>query len=365
MKILFWTDGFWPRIGGIETQALQFVEGMQKKGHQFLVLAQRDHPSWKEDEVYKGMTLKRFDFEFLLKNHLHLIREYFEWITRDFQPDVIHLNLCDGWAAFAFILFKSLFLSPVVLTIHAPIYYHNKMSALLLKVASTVHQIACVSYWVLDEIKKNIPESTHKLRVIYNGLAMPHRVPSPLLFSPATLLLLGRFTSEKGFDTAITAFSLLKKRGSSARLLIAGEGCERSSLENQVEALGLRAWCQFTGALSREEVPLMINQATLVVVPSYFETFGLVALEAMQMRRPVIASAVGGLKEVVLDGKTGLLVPPRDPMALCDAIEALLEHPEKAIKIAQEAYEQSLKKFTLQQNLSQYESLYQEIKELL
>ena len=222
-------------------------------------------------------------------------------------------------------------------------------------------QICCVSKWVVSEIEKLLPDIKNRIRLIYNGLPMPILEPDPLCFSCPTLLLLGRFTHEKGFDTAIKAFHLVKNRGITARLVIGGEGPYRSFLENLVEKLELKNEVQFIGRVDREQVPILLNQASIVIVPSYFESFGLIALEAMQMQRPVIASKVGGLQEIVSHEETGLLVPPENPEALCIAIQSLLNHPEKARKLGQQGRLRSKDNFTLEQNVVQHEQLYKEL----
>lgn len=366
MKIFFWTEGFWPRIGGIETQAMQFIEEMQKRGHQYVVLAQKDGPDSKEKEEYNGITINRFDlFEVFSKRelkHLRSIELYLEWVVKEFQPDIIHLNTSVGWSAFVFLLFKKVFQSRVVLTVHSPFFYGNHTNPLMEKLSTAADQICCVSNWVLTETKRLIPTAGGKLKLIYNGLPMPEIDPSPLCFSPPTFLLLGRFTKEKGFDTAIRAFSLLKRGNSIVRLMIAGEGEECPSLEQLVDELGLRDSVEFTGGLVRDKVAQLMNRATIVIVPSYFESFGLVALEAMQMGRPVIASRVGGMQEVIADGKTGVLVSPQDPIVLHKAMEDLLKQPEKAQEMGIQGHKRAMERFTLHQNASQYEALYQELR---
>lgn len=367
MKILFWTDGFWPRSGGIETQALQFVEELQKRGHRCEVLAQKDWPSWKEDEIYKGISIKRFAFNTIIAKQdiakIRLIKVYLERIIEGFQPDILHLNLPIGWGAFVFLLFGSLFQMPIVLTCHYPFTQDERSALLIQKFFSTVDQICCVSKWVLEEMEKLAHKTKNPLRLIYNGLSMPEIVYSLLPFSPPVLLLLGRLSTEKGFDTGIEAFSLLKQSGSNARLIIAGEGASRSSLQSLVDRLGLGGSVQFTGGLARDDVHSLINRATLVVMPSHVESFGLVALEAMQMQRPVIASAVGGLREIISDGKTGFLIPPRDAISLFQAIERLLKQPEKTVQMGIEGRKRAMD-FTLDRNVGQYENLYEELVKL-
>jgi len=368
MKVLFWTDGFWPLIGGVEIQSFNFVKGMQERGHNYMVLAQK-FAHLQEEETYHDISIRRFDLHSIipkreLKN-LRPIQDYIEWTLKIFQPDIIHLNGCTGWNAFIFRLFRSLFSSPIVLTVHCLFFYGDGTNPLAEEISSMTDQICCVSNSVLRDMELLVPAAKNKLRLIYNGSSIDEIEPSPLCFSPPTLLLLGRLCLEKGFDTAIAAFSLLTKRGSSGsaiRLLIAGEGKHRPALENLVEKLDLTESVQFIGEVARDRVPSVINQATLVLVPSYLESFGLVAIEAMQMGRPVVASRIGGLKEIVSDGKTGFLVPPRDPTALCQSIQTLLEEPKRAAKMGAQGRKRALEKFSLRQNIVQYEDLYKELK---
>lgn len=364
MKFLFWTDGFWPRLGGIETQGFQFVKGMQERGHVCTVLAQKDHASWAGEETYRGIPIQRFDFNAVIeRRELGLIRSiqnYIEKTLKEFQPDIIHLNACLSGSAFAFLLFQQMFQKPIVFTSHAPYLHEGQFPPLIEKVASSVNQICCVSNWVLQEMKRHLPHLSAKMTCIYNGLPTPDATPLPLSFSPPILLAFGRLSQEKGFDTAIRAFALLKKSGSNARLIIAGGGPQRLALEKLASELELGSSIQFTGILTEEEVIAAFNQATLVIVPSLIESFGLVILEAMQHSRPVIASRVEGVPEVVDDGETGLLVPPQDPEALCQAIQALLKDPERAIQMGIRGRERAMK-FTIQQNVAQYEDLYREL----
>jgi glycosyltransferase involved in cell wall biosynthesis len=140
--------------------------------------------------------------------------------------------------------------------------------------------------------------------------------------------------------------------------VIAGGGQERPFLERLVNQLELQSTVHFTGELSREEGLQWINRATLLMVPSYFEPFGLVALEAMHLKRPVIASCVGGLAEIVLDGTTGLLVPPQSHDALYQAMQNLLNQPRQAIEMGQNGYKRAAEQFTLEQNSKVYEKYF-------
>lgn len=357
MKVLFWTGGFWPRIGGIETQAIQFVEELQKRGHEILVLAQKDRPSWSDEENYRGITIKRFDFYAINRdpdvNFFIFANNYLKALVDDFKPDIINLNSLIGCNAFLFLLLRKMFAVPAILTMHC--------TSSVKEISAHVDHICCVSNYVLGKIERACRHKNSPLKVIYNGLSTPDVSPSPISFSPPTILGIGRLTHEKGFDILIKAFSILKKDISNARLIIVGDGEKQKYLKRLVSELEIKDHVQFTGELSREEIFNIINQSTFVVVPSRFETFGLVALESMLMQRPVIASNLGGLPEVISNGETGILVKPKDPIALCAAMQHLLSQPEKLIRMGMCARLQATEKFSLQNNVDQYERLFYSI----
>ncbi len=107
-----------------------------------------------------------------------------------------------------------------------------------------------------------------------------------------------------------------------ARLLVVGEGSRREELEAQAIALGIAKTVVFTGR--RDDIPAVTAALDVAVLPSDREAQGLTILEAMALSRPVVASAVGGIPEVIQDGRTGLLVPPHDAAALAAAVVRLL-----------------------------------------
>lgn len=148
------------------------------------------------------------------------------------------------------------------------------------------------------------------------------------------VLFAGRLEPLKGPDTLLDAFALLQQDGrlrATTRLLFVGElssegervGQRRELLRRAAE-LGVTDRVIFLGAQPQERLALLYCLADLVVVPSHSESFGLVALEAQACGTPVVAAAVGGLREVIADGRTGLLVEGRDPRSYAEAIAALL-----------------------------------------
>lgn len=364
MNILFWADGFWPRIGGTETQGFQFCKEMQRRGHRCFVVAQRDSKLWMEEEIYKKISIRRFDFDAALKkNDLKVIRSFSEYLEEILnQIDLVYLNTLGNGSAFLFLILRKLISQPIVATIHAP-YYGDHPPPLVLGICEGLDFICSPSKWGYGEMEKILSDRCRKkLRYIPYGLTLPKTLASPLSFSPPVILFLGRLSSEKGFDLGLKAFSFLKREGSNAELLIVGEGNERPFLEHLTDGLGLRDSVRFMGALlrDREAVFETINRSTFVVMPSIFEAFGLTALESMRMGRPVIASRVGGLGEIITDGKTGLLFPPQDPLALYNAMRHLLDHPKLTKEMGQNAKRFAADHYLLEESVDDYERLFRQ-----
>jgi D-inositol-3-phosphate glycosyltransferase len=146
------------------------------------------------------------------------------------------------------------------------------------------------------------------------------------------VLYVGRFDFRKGIETLVQACALSKARlTNQLRLIIVGgsrpdriDGKERSRIELVVKALGLTERVTFAGQIGHDVMPLFYSSADVCVIPSHYEPFGLVALEAMACGTPVVASETGGLKFTVLQDQTGLLVPPKDSSAFAEAIDLIL-----------------------------------------
>jgi D-inositol-3-phosphate glycosyltransferase len=173
--------------------------------------------------------------------------------------------------------------------------------------------------------------------VIYNGIETAHFSPQAsdggwrerLGIGDAPLVLwAGRLVRWKGTIDALRAAALA---GSCGHLAIAGRGPEEPRLRDAAKALGIAERVHFLGTVSHADLPSLYRAADIVVGTSFAnETFGMVLAEASACARPVIATRFGGFPEVVRDGETGLLVPPRDPAALARAITDLISDSERA-----------------------------------
>lgn len=188
---------------------------------------------------------------------------------------------------------------------------------------------------------------------------------------------IGRFDPRKGIENLVRAIAQSQLRDSPQLKLIIGggsrpgcsDGEERDRIEKIVYELNLENITQFTGRILDQDLPLYYSAADVCVVPSHYEPFGLVAIEAMASYTPVVASDVGGLKFTVVPEVTGLLCPPRDDLAFRDAIDKILLNRDWAKQLGEAGRKQVEKQFSWQgvaENLTQLylELLSQPISEL-
>lgn len=138
----------------------------------------------------------------------------------------------------------------------------------------------------------------------------------------------GRLDLEKGIDTLINAFGILRGRGVQARLALAGRGSLRPTIEDHIRRLGLDPWVRLVGYLEGAVLVHFYRASDIHVCPSHYEPFGLVAAEAMAAGTPVVVSATGGLTDIVTGSDVGRAVPPRDIRALATTLHELAADPE-------------------------------------
>jgi N-acetyl-alpha-D-glucosaminyl L-malate synthase BshA len=143
-----------------------------------------------------------------------------------------------------------------------------------------------------------------------------------------------------------------------ATLVLVGDGPDRDATEHQVDELGLRKDVRFLGKV--EDVGDVLRGADLFLLPSATESFGLAALEAMACGVPVIASAAGGIPDVVEDGKTGFLAPPGDVTTMAQRALGVLEDPALHERLKRNAAARALE-FSADRIVPRYEKLYEEV----
>jgi len=172
----------------------------------------------------------------------------------------------------------------------------------------------------------------------------------------------GKLVPRKGVDTLIEAMGLLARRDARVPLLVAaGIGEMRQSMEDRATQLGISSRVRFLGKIPHGDVPIAIAAGNVFVLPSLSEGQPTVVCEAMACGRPVVATAVDGTPEIVCDGETGFLVPPRDPERLADALARVLDDPRLAARMSARADEIAKVRYTWDANAADMERIYGEI----
>lgn len=189
--------------------------------------------------------------------------------------------------------------------------------------------VVCPSRAYADRIRGVLRGSPTRVAMIHHGVDPTEFSYVPPAGRPSggqtRLLTVSVVKRIKGLDVLVRALSLLRDRDAAVRLRIAGDGPQKERLEDLVGSLGIESSVAFLGRVGRDRVHGLLGDCDVFVSPSRAESLGIAVLEAMSVGRPVVASRVGGLQESVVDGKTGILVPPDEPPALADAIGRLAE----------------------------------------
>jgi glycosyltransferase involved in cell wall biosynthesis len=220
-----------------------------------------------------------------------------------------------------------------------------------------------IEHKLVDEQRTSVPVS-----LIYNGVDLDRydnqeaccTLHEEYGMEPGSQIVgaVARLEPEKGHPTLLEAWPAVLRAVPDAYLLIVGEGSRRDALEAQARELRIAHRVVFTGR--RDDVPAVTAALDVAVLPSYREAQGMVILEAMALSRPVVASNVGGIPEMIQDGVTGLLVPPHDAEALAAAIVRLLTNHPLADTLGRSGHDMVHDRFCIELMVSAIASIYDE-----
>ena len=278
-----------------------------------------------------------------------------------FDFDLVHGH--DWLVAVAGDHLANRFRCPLVVTIHATEYGRHQgwvdkhpqshIHGVERWMANRADRVIACSYYMREQIADIFGVEEEKVAVIPNGIdpgdLQPQNGPELERLrrefaapDERLVLLIGRLVYEKGFQLALEALPGLVERLGDVRFLVAGSGTHEQELRRQAEELGLDAHGTFLGWIGDDVLHSLYRIADLCVVPSIYEPFGLVALEAMASSTPVIVADTGGLREVVPDDAVGLRFQARDPEQIADAAYRVLSDEELGKRIVAEAHEHML-----------------------
>ena len=290
-------------------------------------------------------------------------------IYQDFKFDLIHAHVAlpDGYAAMKI---AEDFNVPYVVTIHGKDFYttikkNNKCKVFVKEVLENAEKIIVVSNELKKIAVKNFGDNK-KIKVIGNGIPISKiinmknsdyksKMKNKILLSVSYLI------KRKGIEYNLKAFRSLTDKYPDLIYQIIGDGIERKNLKVLSKELGISEKVEFLGMLSHEDVMEYMVQANIFSLPSWNEAFGVVYIEAMAHGMPVIGCKGEGIEDFVENGKTGMLVNPKDVSSLTETMDYLLSNPDKAKEMGERARKMVLENYTWEKNAEKTNKLYKEV----
>src|SRR5437773_3110830 len=352
---------FPPRIiGGISTHVYHLSRALVEKGTLVRVIT-CDFPKTPAEEIVDGVLVSRVDSgrvpesNFLLWIY-HLNSQMISKTTELFETERFDLIHAHDWVVGrAGVELKNQLGLPLISTIHATEIgrggsldgeYRRKVRDIERLLVDQSDGIICCSNYMLDHIQHQLGAVNAKIRVIPNGVevsrfkrdSQPRLIPTGVSENRKVILYVGRIVREKGIFTLIEAFDELRNRGKDVSLVFVGEGPMKEDLAKEILWRRLSDRVRLAGFVDERRLVSLYNSSDAFVLPSHYEPFGMVALEAMASRVPVVVSDVGGLSEIVEDGVTGVKVPSSDPHALAEGILRVIDNRELSERLKENAY---------------------------
>lgn len=296
-------------------------------------------------------------------------------IVRSFKPNLVHAFWAVPEGVWGVNLGKRFHL-PVIVSLQGSdihsLPHRNRILAHMTKnVLERADRVTSVSR-ALRQSSRSFGMPKNEVEVIYNGCVMETFAFDPeirkhfrerleLSRDEVAIIYVGSLIPSKGLYELLQALQLSIQKGRKIRLILVGEGREKKRLERFATSLGIMNIISFLGQVPHLGVAKWLNAADILVLPSYNEGLPNVVLEAMACGLPVIATEVGGIPEAVEDGLSGILIPPREVIALSDAVERLIVNPELRRQMGFRGKEIVESKFLWDDTATKFNELYRSL----
>lgn len=367
MNVLEVYSSFLPKHGGVQRHIYDLCRCMIEKGHTPIVLTWR--PTSPSFDMIDGIIVNRILMPRLLSLARYplvfLLSLKIAYLAHKYNIDIIHAHgYIIGLASALASVFRP---TPPVMTLHVPIQNTNAYlpsflipssifeKALKKFFVTKVTVIICVSKFVFRETRRlGFPSA--KLKVIYNWMTpmlksniinLNSMLERFNLLGRPFILAVGRLEDrQKGFSMLMSALRLLRDRHYDIDLVIVGDGPDKAMLQRFAVKSQVDDLCHFLGSVSDLELAYLYKGCEIFVLPSRGEGFGLTLLEAASFEKPIVATNVGAVPEIIEDGYSGILSSP-SPKSLASGIELLLLNPSLKNALAKNSLE-IVKKFSKQ-----------------
>ncbi|MEW6100988.1 MAG: glycosyltransferase family 4 protein [Candidatus Omnitrophota bacterium] len=365
-----------PVVSGSGLHALTTMQGLKYKGYEVEFACAPGGPL-NEEVIKSGITfrpIKHFVHEINVFSDLAALFELIA-LMRKHKYDIVHSH--NSKAGFLSRLAAKIAQVPIIIhSIHGFAFHEYEkpprraLFILLEKLAAHFADMLIAVSTPLMEwgLRLGIGEAK-KYRVIYSGIEIerfkintdPAGKRAELGLHPDDLVvgLCAKLWEGKGHEVLLEAAPMIIKEAPCVKFLFVGEGELRPKLEKIVLTHGLKDYVIFTGF--RSDIPEITAVFDIAVLASFFEGLGRVILEAMVMGKPVVATSVGGIPELVKDGKNGFLVPVADCKALAEAIACLLKDKSLRLSMGEAGRKMVDEKFSAERTTAEIEEIYQEL----
>jgi glycosyltransferase involved in cell wall biosynthesis len=274
--------------------------------------------------------------------------------------DIVHVHL---FPASAFVALSSLFLPNnirYIFTEHST--FNRRRTIKIFKIVDgfiykRYLKIICSSKQVQNSLIKWIPKNKEKTEVIHNGTPIHSKSYSHQLIKKYDILFVGRLVHQKGIRFLLEAISILQNKYKKyIKAAVVGGGPLEKELKKTCEELNIDDSVEFLGI--RRDIDQLMKSSKLFVLPSCWEGFGIVLIEAMKNRLPIIATNIGGIPEIITDGNEGMLIPKANSEILAESINKVLEDEKLRSKLIQNAYRKVQKEYSIERYTISLFNLY-------
>jgi len=363
-RILFLVTGL--AYGGAETQVVYLATRFKSRGWEVGVVSLIPPKAYIEDLEKADVLVFSLDIRRKLPDPRPILR--LVQIIRKWQPDVVHSHMVH--ANLLARIVRPLAPFPVLVCTAHNIDEGGRLREVLYRLTDPFCDLTTqVSQAGLERYVHVGAVPRHKICYIPNGVDTERfkpnledrlKVRKELGVEGFVWLAVGRFDPPKDYPNMLQAFARVVHKHLNTMLLIAGDGPLRKTMENMTRELGVEKHVKFLGI--RRDIPQLMNAADAYVMSSEWEGMPMVLLEASACGLPIVATNVGGNAEIVLDGQTGFLVPPKSPEALSQAMLRMMDLPEEVReKMGKQARKRIESNFSLDRIVDCWEALYYEL----
>jgi glycosyltransferase involved in cell wall biosynthesis len=371
MRVLEVASVFPPHVGGLEVCVYEVSKELVQSGHQVIVYS-TNFPKSKTRECKDGTSIRRIPVLFTVFGAPVAI--FLRYILKE-EVDLINVHIPPIFGAFSSVIASRIKKIPIVLTFHSDTVGNSVLERVIAQAYNAV-----LNKFILRKANLVIvPSNTYRIRLARRGIELSRLkvIENGVDFSSIKIvdsteikrtlrlegykivLFVGALEKRKGVEFLIRAVPRIIERIKNAKILIVGNGSQKKNLQNLAKTLCPDDAVHFTGYMPKEVVNALYAATDVFVLPSLHESFGLVLLEAMVRGKPVVASKISGIVDLVKPGFNGLLVEPKNPGKLAEAIVSILSAKDYAERLGKNGKAFS-ENFTWKKSAIEYASAFQE-----